>query len=64
MWYAWERREKCTGFWWENPKERKRPLDKAWCRWEDGIRMDLRETGQEVYSGYSWLRIGSGDEIL
>jgi hypothetical protein len=22
MWHAWERREECTGFWWENPKER------------------------------------------
>jgi hypothetical protein len=22
MWHAWERREKCTRFWWENPKER------------------------------------------
>jgi hypothetical protein len=44
MWYAWERREKCTGFWWECPKERD--------HWEDqgigGIRMDLRETGLGV----------------
>jgi hypothetical protein len=22
MWHAWERREKCTRFWWESPKER------------------------------------------
>jgi hypothetical protein len=22
MWYAWERREKCSRFWWESPKER------------------------------------------
>jgi hypothetical protein len=22
MWYAWEKREKCTRFWWESPKER------------------------------------------
>jgi hypothetical protein len=21
MWHAWERRGKCTGFWWENQKE-------------------------------------------
>jgi hypothetical protein len=20
MWYAWERREKCTRFWWESPR--------------------------------------------
>jgi hypothetical protein len=22
MWRAWERRENCTRFWWESPKER------------------------------------------
>jgi hypothetical protein len=22
MWHAWERRERCTRFWWESPKER------------------------------------------
>jgi hypothetical protein len=22
MWHAWERREMCTGFWWESPNER------------------------------------------
>jgi hypothetical protein len=22
MWHAWERKEKCTRFWWESPKER------------------------------------------
>jgi hypothetical protein len=22
MWHAWERGEKCTGFWWESPKEK------------------------------------------
>jgi hypothetical protein len=21
MWHAWERREKCTGFWWDSPTE-------------------------------------------
>jgi hypothetical protein len=21
MWHAWDRREKCTGFWWESQKE-------------------------------------------
>jgi hypothetical protein len=25
--------------------EGKRPLGRASCRWDDGIRMDLRETG-------------------
>jgi hypothetical protein len=22
MWHAWERGEMCTGFWWENPREK------------------------------------------
>jgi hypothetical protein len=22
MWHVWERRKKCTMFWWESPKER------------------------------------------
>jgi hypothetical protein len=50
MWHAWERREKCTRFWWENPKER--PLGRPRRRWEDGIRMDLREIG---LGGVDWI---------
>jgi hypothetical protein len=41
MWHAWERREKCTRFWWESPKE----TDHSEDRGVDGIWMDLRETG-------------------
>jgi hypothetical protein len=36
-----------TGFWWGNLKER-RPR----CRWEDNIKMDLREVGCE---GMDWI---------
>jgi hypothetical protein len=28
MWHAWERREKCTRFWWESPKERDNSEDR------------------------------------
>jgi hypothetical protein len=30
--------------------------------WEDGIRMDLKETGwgRGLWSGFSWLRTGTG----
>jgi hypothetical protein len=49
MWHAWERREKCTRFWWESPKERDTWKTKAR---EDGIRMDLREIGLE---GVDWI---------
>jgi hypothetical protein len=63
MWHAWERREKCTRFWWEIP-EGKRPLGRPRRRWEDGIRMDLREIGLGVRIGSDWLRTGTGGELL
>jgi hypothetical protein len=46
----------------EGKPERKRLLRRPRCRWEDGIRMYLtiRVTGCGVYSGFSWLRIGTG----
>jgi hypothetical protein len=42
-----------------NP-EGKKPLGRPMSRWEDGIRIDLRETGLGVWSGFSWLRTGAG----
>jgi hypothetical protein len=42
----------------------KRPLERPRCRWEDGIKMDLRETGWGVWSGSAWLRIGTGGGLL
>jgi hypothetical protein len=44
--------------------EGKRPLEKPRRRWEDGIRMDLREIGWGVQSGSSWLRIGTSGGLL
>jgi hypothetical protein len=37
-----------------------RPLERPRRRWEDGIKMDLREicSGGGVSSGFTWLRIG------
>jgi hypothetical protein len=46
MWHAWERGETCTGFWWESPKEKR--LGRSRRRWEDGIKLDLREIGWGV----------------
>jgi hypothetical protein len=63
MWHAWERGETCTGFWWESPKE-KRPLERPRRRWEDGIKTDLREVGWRVWSGFTWLRIGTVGGLL
>jgi hypothetical protein len=44
--------------------EGKRLLGRPRCRWEDGIRMDLRETAWGVWIGLDWLRIGTGGELL
>jgi hypothetical protein len=41
----------------------KRPLRRPRCRWEDGIRMDVRKIGWEVWIGFDWLRIGTDDEL-
>jgi hypothetical protein len=41
---------------------RKEPLGRPRCRWEDRIRMDLTEVGWGGgWSGFIWLRIGTGD---
>jgi hypothetical protein len=37
--------------------EGKRPLGRPRRRWEDGIRMDLRESGLE---GVDWIRLAQG----
>jgi hypothetical protein len=52
MWHAWERRENCTRCWCRSPNER--PLGRPRRRSEDGIRMDLRETG---LGGVNWIRL-------
>jgi hypothetical protein len=48
-----------------NP-EGKRPVERPRCRWEDGIKMDLREIGWGgvVWSGFTWLRIGTVGGLL
>jgi hypothetical protein len=44
--------------------EGKRPLARPRRRWEDGIKMDLREIGWGVWSGFTWLRIGTVGRLL
>jgi hypothetical protein len=56
---AWERRENCKGF--GGKARRKEPLGTPRCRWEDGIKMTL---GRGVWSGFIWLRIGTGGGLL
>ena len=38
----------------------KRPLRTPRHRWEDNIKMDLEEVGCGAWTGWMWLRIGTG----
>jgi hypothetical protein len=44
--------------------EGKRQLGRPRRRWEDEIRMNLRDIGWGVWSGFSWLRIGTDVGLL
>jgi hypothetical protein len=39
--------------------ERKRALGRPRCRCVDNIKIDLKETGSDVWMGLIWLRIGA-----
>jgi hypothetical protein len=41
-----------TGFWWGKP-DGKKPLGRHRRRWEDNIKMDLREVGWEM----GWIEL-------
>jgi len=40
--------------------EGKRLLGRTRCRWEDNIKVDSQEVGMGLWTGSSWLRIGTG----
>jgi hypothetical protein len=44
--------------------EGKRPLGRPRRRWEDNIKMNLREIGIDGRTGFSWIRIGSSGGIV
>jgi hypothetical protein len=44
--------------------EGKRPLREPRYRWEDLIRMDIREVWWELWTGFMLLSYGLGDECL
>jgi hypothetical protein len=44
--------------------EGKRPLGRPRRRWEDGIRMDLREIALGMWIGFDWVRTGTGGGLL
>jgi hypothetical protein len=45
------------------PKGR-RPLGRPMRRWEDRIRMDIRDIGWGVWIGFDWIRIVSFSLVL
>jgi hypothetical protein len=47
----------------EKPEGR-RPLERTTRRWEDDIKMDLREAGWGAWRGSMWLKIGTGGGLL
>jgi hypothetical protein len=49
-----------TIIWFEKPAG-KRPLGKPICRWEDNIRMDLKETGWKVVD---WMHLAQDRDQL
>jgi hypothetical protein len=51
MCYAWERRGKCTGFWWESPKE----IDELEDRGVDG-RMGSEWILGRLAGGVEWIQ--------
>ena len=52
-------KEAYTGFWWGKP-EGKGPLGRPDRRWEDNRRWIFRKWDVGVWTGSSWLRIGTG----
>jgi hypothetical protein len=40
--------------------EGKRPLGRPRHRWDDNIRMEIQVLGREAWTGFIWLRLGTG----
>jgi len=59
MWHVWGRGEAYTGFWWGNLREGDRLEDPGFDK-RIILRWILREWDAGVWTGSSWLRIGTG----
>jgi hypothetical protein len=63
MWHAWDRREKCTRFWLESPKEKDHSEDQG----VDGRMVTewiLGRLASGVWIGFDCLRTGSDGGLL
>jgi hypothetical protein len=60
---AWEREETCTGFWWESPKG-KDNLEDEGVDGRMGSKWTLERLVEGVWSGFTWLRIGTINGLL
>jgi hypothetical protein len=58
MWHAWELGETCTGFCWEIPKG-KDYLEDQGVDGSMGSKWILRRLFGGVWSGFTWLRMGT-----
>jgi hypothetical protein len=63
MWHAWERREKCTRFWCESPKERDHLEDQG-VGDKIGSEGILKRLAWRVWIGFDCLRTGTGGGLL
>jgi hypothetical protein len=63
MWHAWERGETCKGFWWESPKERDLLKDQG-VDGRMGSKLTLERLAGGVWSGFTWLRMGTVGGLL
>jgi len=63
MWHVWGRGEAYTWFWWGNLKARDHLGDRG-VDGRENIKMDFEEVGCGVWTGSSWLRIGTGGRHL
>jgi hypothetical protein len=63
MWHAWERREKCTRFWWESPKERDHLEDQG-VGGKMGSEWILGRLAGGMWIGFDWLRTGTYGGLL
>jgi hypothetical protein len=50
MWYVWRKGDVFTGFWLGSPKI-KSPMGRPRRRWDDNIKLDLREIGIDGANG-------------